>query len=98
MRWTRHLHHIYRHHQVENQEGVMNINHQVAELQASRQDQVVTRLRDLLDQVFRQNHSQLSHDEQLHFCEGPPRHSRAPQPTCLDKAPRLSISYLDLGI
>ena len=75
----------------------MNINHQVAEVQASRQDQAVTRLRDLLDQVFRQNHSRFS-PEQLHFCEGPPWHSRAPQPTCLDKAPRLSINYLDLGI
>ena len=29
-------------------------------MQASRQEQAVTRLRDLLDQVFRQNHSQLS--------------------------------------
>ena len=66
---------------MENQEGVMNIDHQVAEVQASRQDQAVTRLRDLLDQVFRQNHSLFS-PEQLHFCEGPPRPSRVPQPTC----------------
>ena len=69
--YYRHLYHIHRPHQVENQEGVINIDHQVAEVQASRQDQAVTRLRDLLDQVFRQNHSQLS-PEQIRSCEGPP--------------------------
>ena len=74
-----HLHHIFRHHQVDHQESVMNINRspggRIAGQSAGTGSYQAAR--SSRSGVPSKSFSAFSH-EQLHFCEGPPRPSRAP--------------------